>query len=359
MTLLFVLFLRFAPLQGEVDVDLRLPELGEGMAQLEALLAENIGPAVSDVETLVNETLDKPLLTLAVGNAVGLSSSMPMLGTLPNSSRYSLSFGGYTALYSYSFDVDALTERFAELTPEDDPEFGAGVTGVSANLTLPLEGVLRGLSLFASLAYSNLVDSEYSLKDLFAQAALGYTPFREVRGQDLFSWIPLHLQLGISFGYNRIGVQVEAGQISEEFEIDPDGGGPLVGQDVEVQINPVVDIGLESRIGTVSFALSTGLRLLDWFSFYLGSGGVISFGRTDIGVESTGEIVVVGYLSKLIEEQGVYSIDGAVEGSSPQALMGYFFGGFQWEISRMFTNVLLLYHPTTGLSGGISLGVSL
>jgi hypothetical protein len=128
---------------------------------------------------------------------------------------------------------------------------------------------------------------------------------------------------------------------------------------VTVEVNPVVDLSMLSHVGSYIFAVTTGIRLMDTLHLYIGSGCSLSFGRTDIALSNDNDVIVRGYLSDLVEEEGSIGIDGSVVGSSPRVFMGYFFTGFQLEISKMFINVPILYDPSSGLSTGISLGVAL
>ena len=346
-------------ISAEIAVSLEMPELGEGMGRLEALLAENIAPAMAEIDTSVVDLLEKPQLTGAFSTAVGLSSSLPLQGNGMVSSEYSLSLGSYASLYSYTFDTDALEERFSQLSEEDDFEFGVNIHLVNAGFYFPLRKLHPRSSGFVSLAYSDLSGEDIYVRSFFFQTALGHMPFRVKKLNRSFKWSPLYGQIAVSYSSSSLGTEFETGVIEEVFELDPDGNGPLIAQDVSIEIDPLVELGLESRIGTLTAAFSSGITLLDFLHCYIGAGISTAFGRTDIAVDSSDEITILGYLSGLIEEEGRFTISGSVEGSAPVVLLPYFFTGLQVDMSSLFLRIPFQYNPESGISSGISMGVSL
>ncbi|MBF9017932.1 MULTISPECIES: hypothetical protein [unclassified Oceanispirochaeta] len=358
LILLFILVFP-ACLGAEIQVEIAVPQLRDGMEELEALLAENIGDAAVEIENLVNNFLEKPEFTRAFGSAVSMSATLPMLGTQPLASTYSFSLGAYASLYSYTLDVQLISDRLSELNPEEDFEFGGSARLINGSFTFPLEKVLPRLSLFASIGYSDVKSEDYYLKDFFLQTALGYAVFKDLGREDRLSWTPVYIQGGGAYGFHDVGTNIPVGEIIREFEADPDGNGPLPPQDVSILLDPVLDIGMRSNIGCFSFSATTGVSLFNSFHFYLGAGCNLSFGRTDILLSGDNEVTVLGYLGDLVDVPGSISVDGSVEGSSPRPFLGYFFTGIQFDISRMFINIPILILPGKGLSSGISLGVSL
>jgi len=356
---LFLLFLTPSFLQAEVRIDIIVPQLRDGMEELEALLAENVGDAALEIEKYVNDFLEKPELTRAFGSATGLTASLPAVGLQPLASSWSFSLGSYASLYSYTLRFDLLSDRLSSLDPEDDFEFGGSVRIINGSFTAPLERVLPRLSLFASVAYADVESDYFFLKDFYLQSSLGYGIFDDREYRSGFKWSPLYLQSGAGFAYHSIGAFIPLGEITREFEADPDGAGPLPPQDVSILLDPDLGIGMQSAIGVLTFSLSTGLSLFDTFHVYAGTGCTVAFGRTDIVLTGDNEVAVLGYLGELVEEPGSVNVGGSVEGSAPHPFTGYLFTGVQLDISKMFIAVPLLFLPGRGLSGGISLGVRL
>lgn len=363
---LFFILMIFSSVRinAQVRVNLVTPTLGSGMSQLEALLVANVGTAASEIETMLNETLHKPELTSSFGKATGLCSSISMMGNIPQFSKYSISIGANASLYSSTLDFEAISSKLVNLQPDDDFQFGIGVQGVNVNFSIPLTFLIEELSFLGSIGYLNISTNEYSISDFSALFSLGYSVFDEIEPSRSFKWNPLSIQIGISYGYNNLGTTIDGGVISETFEADPDSDGPLLPQSVSVELEPLIDIGLESQIGTVLFSLSSGISIFDSFHLFLGGGLNLMFGKTGISVYSEEEITVVGYLSELVEEEGSIKIGGSVSGGSvsggsPTVLLPYCYSGLQVDFSSSFINLTVLLNPKSGISGGISIGVSL
>ncbi len=353
--IIFVCILSSLP--ADIAVDLEIPELGEGMEQLERVLTENIAPMASDMENTVTELLEKPLITGAFASAAGMTAVLPFQGSLFHGRRVTLSFGFFVSLYSETFDIETLTVRIEELSEEDDFPLGANIHAVnfSAAFSLPVPG-LTGLAAFS---YSDISGEQLYVNNFSVQAGAGYSPFRDMQAGRAFSWSPLYFRAGAGYYSSRIGAYASTGIVTREFEADPDGSGPLIGQTISVEVDPTADISLLSRIGTFSAALSTGISLLDFFHLYAGAGALLSIGRTDIAVDYSSPITVLGYLAELVEEEGSIGVTGTVEGSEPLLLMPTLFTGIQFGIGPFLLHIPFSWQPPGGIAAGVSLGVSL
>lgn len=354
---LILLYIISSPIYAQIDVVINTPTLGDGMGNLQALLNANIGSAVSELVTVANDSLDKPAITGAFGSAAGLSRSLPVISSLPQSSRYSASLGGYGGIYSYSLDANEIKSDISSLTPEGDIEFGLSGQLLRTNFTVPMDFFIERLNLFTSLGYLNLTMDDYFIENLSITLAAGYTPIKDIKLHRNIKWKPLTLQGGISYGMNKIGVNIETGVITQEFDMDPDGAGPLLSETVTVELNPTLKMSLDTYIGTLNLSASSGGVFLDFIHLFFGGGINYTFGTTQISVDSNEDITVLGYLSNLIDEPGSISISGGVDGGSPVPLTGYIFSCIQFDISRTFINISALYFPDKGASAGVTFGV--
>ncbi|MDC7223895.1 MAG: hypothetical protein PQJ60_09155 [Spirochaetales bacterium] len=355
--LLFLLL--SCPLFGEITVEINMPELEEGMAEIEAMLTANITIAAEEIETTVNDLLDKPELTEAFSTAAGMSSSASLQGNGLHPAEYTVIAGAALSLYSETFYPDELVELFEEMDEESDFLFGVNAHLVHGGLTLPVNRILPGARLALSAAYADLSGEDRFYSNIFLQSALGYAPFDKAKLNPSLQWLPLFAQCAASYSSSEVGMSLETGVITEEFEVDPDDGGPLVGQDVTVQLDPTVDLSLQTQIYVLTADLSTAFTLHDFFHIYGGAGFNWSFGGTDIYASTDEDIEVLGYLSDLIVEEGSLSISGSVDGSAPVEFLPYIYGGFQADISTMFLRFPLQYSYDKGISSGLFMGINL
>ncbi len=347
------------PLFPEITVNIIIPELGEGMSELEMILASNIGTAVAEIENMATGTLRKPGITSSCGHAAGLTGILASSTGKTTVPGYSFSLGAYASVYSDTYNVDTLSGRLEEFQPEDDFRTGAAVDGLTAEITLPLDFIHPGMDGSFSAGFLNISNDEYNVKTFSLNLTVGYSPFRTRSDHSLYIWTPLILRAGVGYGMNNLGTRISAGLITESFDMDPDGDGPLIGQPITIEVEPVIDLGLESRIGTLSLTLSTSVSFLEILELYGGAGGGLTFGTTGISTDSDSEIAVLGYLSDLIEEEGSVSISGAIEGGTPDPVSAFIFAGLRVHFGTAFISIPFLYEPPSGISAGISLGVLL
>ena len=342
----------------ELQVDIRIPRLQEGMTQIEAMLAANIGIAVIEVEEMASNTLKKDLVTSACGRASGTAGNLGAAGVMASHDRFSMSTGIFVGADLDTFNMDTLTERFDNIQPEDDFSTGAGSRGVAFGSSLPLEILLPGLFLWISGSYMDLEAEEYFVHGWSAGISMGYSPFSK-KGKGFVGWTPLTIKTGAEWGRNNFGTAVEAGLITETFELDLDGSGPLIAEYITIEVEPVIDVALVTEIWTFSCSMSTALDFSDFIEFYLGGGMSYICGSTGISADSESDITVLGYLSDLIETDGSIIISGEVEGGDPAELSWFINSGLIFQFGRVFLNLPFIYKPPEGLGAGLVMGVEL
>lgn len=333
-----------------------MPKLSSGLERLESLLYSNIGDATSELESTALESLEKPKLTGAFGDASALCKSISIISHIPNNTNYSLSIGGAGSLSSYTLDSSELEEDLKDIKPEDDFEIGANIQLLNTSLTLPLEYITPRLAVFTSFSYLDFEYENYYFESLNGTLALSYSVFRSLSPIKYIEWKPITLTGGLSYGRSRLGTKIEAGVISESFDLDPDGDGPLLSQSVEVEVEPTVDIGFNVDSGILIANAATGFTFLDSIHLYFGGGVNLVFGKTEFTINSSSDIRVLGYLSELIEEPGSVIVTGSIDGNSPDLYANYIFSTIQFDISTLFINLSVLYQPSRGISAGISFG---
>lgn len=346
-----ILFLLFSSLNlySDVNVEINVPKLGDGMGEIESLLAANIGMAVSELEVIANDTLYKPKLTSSFGKSSAISQLLLMNNNIPQSDRYSLSVGFLTSAYLYTFNFNNISKKIDDLRPEDDFEIGINAQLLNTTVSIPHFSI--------SFSYINLEKNNYFFNNVSGALYTSYSLVHEKRFSRTFSWTPLTILGGISVSKSNLGASIDTGVINESFDFDPDGNGPLVSQSVDIELNPTIKLGLDTLVSVINMGVGTGFSFLDFLHFYTGTGFYYSFGKTGISVNTREDIVVMGYFNGLIKEPGSISISGSIDGGSPNEFTGYVFSNIQYDISSMFFNLSGLYHFTNGLGIGLSMGV--
>lgn len=354
-------------LTAEISVDLTMPDFKDDISsQLEAMLEENILAAGDDVETTINNLLDKPGLTGAFSSAAASGASIPLQGNI-FSPDGTISFGGYGSFYSYTLDIEELMDDLEDVDEEDDPEVGANIQLIQTGVRLPAEFLPQGFQTGLSAAFADLSNSDFFYQNLTIQGSLAYTPFRKIPLNRSFRWTPLSAQFAATYSGSEIGASLETGTITQEFDYEIDSSGFLPDETITVELDPTVDLSLETQVYVLTADLATGFSLHDFFHFYLGGGVNVPWGKTDIAASTEDEFSISSNIIDSIlevDEEGNYStgsivISGSVEGSSPVQFIPYAYGGFRLDISRIYLNIPIQYTYPDGLASGLFLGVYL
>lgn len=353
---LFLIVISPANISAELQVEINIPKLKDGMSQVEALLAANITLAIVEIEKMANESLEKPLITRACGAGSGFAGTLGTTGYAPNPGEMTFSTGLIAGVESDTFDYDDIEERFDNLEPEDDYPLGAGARGVSCTALIPLSRLLPGLHISASGSYVDLSEEDYFINGVSLGLSAGYSIFRNIE-RGIVRWTPVEFRIGGGFGKNSFGTTVSAGKITETFDIDPDGSGPFPSQSISIEVEPEIDIALETEIWDFTAAVLTGINIADFISFYAGGGGVYMTGKTGISAESSSDIHVLGYLSELIEKEGSIDISGEVEGEPVNEFSTFIHGGIRFDFGQAFLNIPVFFRPPDGLAGGVTMGI--
>jgi hypothetical protein len=357
---LFLIFLPALSLQADLQIDIEYPDLEPAYDFLEDELESYVDSIGDEVDLLSNEFPDKDLMTSAVSTAATDSAIIPLLQTLPQRSSFSFSLGGYASFYAFTLEADELSDALSSLDREDDLEVGGGVRIVNGSLTFPLRALHPDLTALVSLGGGQFSRDEYTLEDFYIQGALSFVPFadRSMRS-GLLSWTPLQLQTGAAYGSQKLSARYDLDRVSETLTVDPDGPGPLGDEAVTLSVEPEVEVALETWIAALSFSAATGIRLFEGLHLTAGAGCHVARGRTVISVSGSDDIELGGYLADYREDSGSVAVSGDVSGSSPDWLSAHFFTDIQFDISKMFINIPILYRPYRGVAAGLSLGVRL
>lgn len=360
----FLLLAGLAPLNAQITLSIDQPRLAATQSALQDILNTQIEAAVNDLNDTSSEYLDyvdKPLLTSSLGRALGTSAWANQAAFHGAGNRFALTLGAGGAFVSDTFKPEELLNRMEKFKVEDDFLMGVGANGINVGLSLPLDSLARGLYATGSAGYLSGSFGDILFSAFSLSLGGGYVPWEKERILPFMAWIPLTVQLGTSYGTNRVAMKVQVDTISQEFPVlDPDGPGPLIGQSVTVNINdPSVTGDFQDRVGTLSVSAATGIGILDFFMVYGGAGAGMTFGETGFTLESREPIEVAGYLGDFIVEEGSFSLTGDIAGASPFSVAPFLFGGLALNWGYFTLNLPLLYEITQGLSLGVTLGAAL
>ncbi|HAW85399.1 MAG: hypothetical protein A2087_06905 [Spirochaetes bacterium GWD1_61_31] len=297
---------------ADLKVVIVTPELQDGMASLETMLAAEAGSAAFELAAMIEQLADKPLLM------AGFSQAATTLGLLPGQAMpqesWLVSAGSSVALCLDDYSVD-LAARLAALNPEDDLSLGLSAQPILAQLSVPLGRLwsrLAGLDAGAFLGYSDIAGSAGGVRAISGGLNLGWTLFGPAGGVAVgpADWLGLRLSAVAAFFDTTVNMVVEPGTMYQTANIDPDGPGPLNSFPATIRVEPSVRAGVNSAVLVTRLQATTGFSVLRLLTCLVGGGAVLGSGRSAVNIEADEEMFVEGYLAPLVAENGRIQISG-------------------------------------------------
>jgi hypothetical protein len=356
--LLFVPLLLF-PLhaaRAELEIEITPLTLVEGLYSLEVMANVQIDSALGIIEEYIEEALDKPEVMRGFVN--GNAATAPFLIQGRRYQGFSVWVGANAALAAGVFDVAGIQETLNEFQPEDDFYMGVGLHPLTFCLAVPLDVLLRGLSISAGFGLFKVEYEQIEFESLSVQTALSYSVLQPFAFHRFLAWQGLTLHAGFSYGRNDLSTSLQIDPILQSFNFDPDGPGPLFPILLEVQLAPEIEVGMMTRLFGWPLVASTGFRLLETLTIHGGGGGTFTTGTNGIEVRMDEQIEVLGYLGDLIDEPSSVIISGLYDGPRPKVFHPFVYGGLLLEISLFYLNVSVQYSFDSVLSAGASVGIS-
>ncbi len=338
------------PARGaDLAVVFTAPELKPGMASLETMLQMEAEGFVDDVLALVEEVVDKPLFMKAFTGAAVTSSLLS--GHLASRDGVAFSVGSSAALWSADWSPATL-ERLGAISTYDDLEVGAGVQPLLAQAAISLRRFVPGLDAGVYAGFMDVQGTEFGLRSFSAGVFSGLALFAPAAGTlpGMVGWQGLRLSLGGGYSSGTLSMLVEPGPIYQTIPVDPDGAGPLVALSTTIQVDPSVMAGVRSSVYGARFLASTGINLFRSISLSVGAGGSLSTGSSSVSLESTDDVVVLGYLSSLVETDGTIKISGSTAELSSVLVSPILSAGLGFRVGAFELSVPVVWNMPKGLA---------
>lgn len=343
-TILILCFV--STIYADINVEITPPVLNDDQQNLQSQLNSQIDTPITDIQVEVTNILDKPALTGAFSSSSTLNSAMSFIAVGNNSDSYTLSVGGAATVYTETFDIDILEEKFNDFGEDSDLTLGLSSDFIRTSITVPHFSLSYG--------YINYNHEDFFINSMTINVGANYELFKERSISLDFRWRPLKLQGGISYGEYSFGATIKPGVITETIELSPVSFMPPV-YIFNLEMDPEIDVSLDTTTKALSLLGSSSLSIFNFMDFTLGGGMNVAFTNSQISVNSITDIVILD--TSIIETDGYVDISGSIEGESSDIFMAFLFSSIQFNISSFFMNIQALYYPTYGLSAGLICGV--
>ena len=352
--LIFIFSLPILPATAEINIEITPIVLGEGMAQLEAMVNNETSNAADEISKLIDTYTIKPLIFQAMSGAGSTTASI-LPFSLPLQNNFAVFSGASASFVSETFDIQELTLQLENFTIEEDLYIGAALQAFSIYFAFPGDFLFDGLIFTAGLGYLSFDYDIVNISSSNFHASTSYTFFKG-KSEDLIRWEGLNIQAGFSLSNNTIAVVYSIENITQTFPIDADGAGPIVPFYVTISLSPDVNIAYQNTQFSIPAALSTGVCFLDTFSLRIGAGAALNFGQNAIDISVDDEINVEGFLADLIETLPRLRVTGSIPGEYAELVSPFLFATFSFNAGNFYFNLPVSWNFKDSLTAGITLG---
>ena len=358
---------------AQVSVEITPPELDDGLAQVETLLAAEVNAAAAEVTDLVNALLEKPRALRAVADAtVAASSLRPHPGpghatrTAPDPGPggrrdYYLGIGSAAGVAAETLRPNAVQETVDDFEESDDPYLGAAANPLLVSFSFPAARLLPGLRFHTAVGYLTTTVSEAEVTGLSLATSAEYPVVEEAALGTYVDFAGVSATAGLGFLRNEIATEISPGTVRQTFTLDPDGqDAPIFAQEVTVEVRPEVEAALETRVYTLSVGAVTGIRFLDFLGISVGGTAELAAGGTSLQLSADEPITLIGPLTELVRDdsESRLVVSGSTDGVEPSLLQLSTFTALTWRVSSYRVSLPVSWRSNSGLAVGLFWGVT-
>jgi hypothetical protein len=344
------------PLAAKPVITLKAPRLNPGYENLQSLLDQKVASFSADFGSLIEKSLDKPLLMRGFNGAATQAVIVPA-GIHATNFPY-IMLGSAASFYSPGLSTEVFGQM-KSLNPESDYNLGLCIQPVVVKLGIPLDFALPGLSISADAGYMDANAGVYGIGALTAGLAAEYAIIRPKKG--MIAWDGISTGLGADYARNKLTALVTTGKITQIVPIDPDGDGPLAPFTETIVIDPSIRAGIESNAISLRLGATTGATFFRALSLYAGGGVSLGFARSGILLDASGTISVTEYLAGLMDKgaPGTFSITGTAAEQNSFSVAGYVAAGVKFRVGFFDLSVPVVIRPMDSIGAGVFIGVHL
>jgi len=337
--------------RAEPTITFELPTIIGGDGEIERSLEASLEGFIESFRDELNERLDKPDVLTGFARASSVAPLTPH--ALYFSSPYSAFIGFDAAVYAPPLSTSI--DRASDIDEDSDEMMGGSMQPLSIRLRFPLDMVRENLFAGFSCGYLSVESGDFA----FDYYTIGISSGLVIGGwkDRLASWDGLSLHGGIDYSHTVFSALHDPGQTSRQDSFDPDGSGGIPTLTASYTVDPQVSAAFTLSSGSLVLQASTGVTLVELFSFSCGLGLSLSRVGASLSIDAEEEIRIGGTLADYIEGSGSVAVHGEVVGVHAWYAQMYLHGAMEMRLGSLVLSFPVIWVPETSLACGLYAGV--
>jgi hypothetical protein len=293
---------------------------------------------------------DQPKLAKGFANANVYAAQAATQQGFQDYSIFAVTTGFMLGVQLPSRDPDYYDDLGDKIEEEGDLYGGVGTGLAIINLGINAGFIYPGLYLSAKFGTMSYEEDELTTKSTLFGIGVNYSWIRTKSiAAGLIKWRGVSFGTGFIYNKNKSTIEIELDTLDESFDES--------GYTGTLYLDPSVELGVESKTYTIPFDVTTSARVLWLFNFNLGLGVDLSFGSSDIILESSGKVwgEFAGFETT---EDGWFKIDAGTRDKKPSLVHARITTGVGLNIFPVKVDVPVILYPfedafAIGLTAGI------
>jgi hypothetical protein len=339
-----------------------------GAAQINALISTLFTNALADANAETAKFGDMSNLTRGFANANAYSAQAATQQGFQDYDIFAITTGAMVGLQAPSYDVGYYKNIKDNIQEDGDVKAGIGTSLAWFSIGVNAKYLFPGLYFNVKYGQLNLKSSnsdDVSYKTRLFGLGANYT---WIQSKSLLAglakWRGISFGTGFIYNMNEADFNIKINEQSKTADsaMIAAAGATSYVDSATISIDPTLKAGLKTETYTIPFDVTTSVQFLWIMNLNLGAGIDLTFGRTDLALNSDGAVTatVVDTASNTYttDQAGSVRVDSNLKKQSPSLVHARLMTGIGFNFGPAKVDVPLTWYPIDkAVAIGITAGI--
>ena len=330
-----------------------------GLDVINSQLSQSFNQALDTLNLTLGKFQNQKKLAQGFADANTYAAQSATFQGFENYNLFAVSSGIMLGVQAPALDPQYYSTIGDKIKATPDLYAGVGVGLAYYNVGLNLKFLVPGLyanTKFGMFKFeSGDSTSKFSAENMCFGLGVNYTILKNKTFAMVCKWRGVSVGSGLLFQKNKVSVAMKLDSIVQSVPLASNPA--FAGVNPDIQLNPIMNLGVDVSTFTVPIDVSTSVCLLWFLNLNAGLGFDINFGSSDINLTGTSSADLNGLPTNLHVQKGDFTIDGSTKGVGPSFGDFRLMTGVGFNISVLKVDLPIVYYIPTGIAFGLTAGV--